>query len=190
MVVLFLEDLINFFNVGKSINAETLSETAELIVEQYWNYRPEHFKLCFKWAKMGRLGNGQVYDRVDGAVILKWISDFDLLLTQNIESENKSISEKIDSEKKIDYKKIIEENLQRIQEEKNKQKKYSSQNEHVEILNRLQHLWINQFERRFDKSEKITCGGIKSLRFHEHYCDLHAWLNYKTEKIIHNLICK
>lgn len=68
-------DLVEFFNVGKSMSEAQVVQTVNLILETYILYKPEDFALCFKKAKMGAFG--KVYDRIDGAVILEWLAAYD-----------------------------------------------------------------------------------------------------------------
>ena len=67
-MVKVLNDLIDFFNVGKSIGAVQVAQTVDLIIDEYYFFKPDDFKLCFNRAKKGLYG--KVYDRIDGAVIL------------------------------------------------------------------------------------------------------------------------
>ena len=70
-MVKVLNDLVDFFNVGKSIGAVQVAQTVDLIIDEYYFFKPDDFKLCFNRAKKGLYG--KVYDRIDGAVILEWL---------------------------------------------------------------------------------------------------------------------
>lgn len=72
VLTIILIDLIKFFNIGKSMNDVQLAQTIQLIQEEYWMLKPEDFKLCFNNAKKGMYG--QVYDRIDGQVIISWLN--------------------------------------------------------------------------------------------------------------------
>lgn len=63
-MVKVLNDLIDFFNVGKSIGAVQVAQTVDLIIDEYYFFKPDDFKLCFNRAKKGLYG--KVYDRIDG----------------------------------------------------------------------------------------------------------------------------
>jgi hypothetical protein len=71
ILTLKIDSLIKFFNVGKNMNATQIADTIMLILENYPRLRPEDIELCFKKAKSGQYG--QLYDRLDGQVILGWI---------------------------------------------------------------------------------------------------------------------
>ena len=74
-MVKVLNDLIDFFNVGKSIGAVQVAQTVDLIIDEYYFFKPDDFKLCFNRAKKGLYG--KVYDRIDGAVILEWLGRYE-----------------------------------------------------------------------------------------------------------------
>ena len=61
-------DLIKFYAVGKNIGAEQVKETSRLILQDFYFLKIEDFKLFFDRMKSGHYG--QVYDRMDGNVIL------------------------------------------------------------------------------------------------------------------------
>lgn len=67
-------DLVKFFNVGKTMTPEQIAQTAEFIIEDFYMLKIEDIKLCFNRAKKGEYG--QLYDRLDGQIILSWISKY------------------------------------------------------------------------------------------------------------------
>lgn len=71
ILTIIIVDVIKFFNVGKSMSDVQVGQTIELIQQEYWMLKPEDFKLCFNNAKKGMYG--QVYDRIDGQVIMSWL---------------------------------------------------------------------------------------------------------------------
>jgi hypothetical protein len=73
VLVLILNDAIDFFNVSNSMNANQILTTAEMILDNYGWLKIDDFKLCFNQAKRGICG--QVY-RMDGNVILSWIEQY------------------------------------------------------------------------------------------------------------------
>ena len=75
-MVKVLNDLVDFFNVGKSIGAVQVAQTVDLIIDEYYFFKPDDFKLCFNRAKKGLYG--KVYDRIDGAVILEWLGRYEI----------------------------------------------------------------------------------------------------------------
>lgn len=67
-------DVIEFFNVGKTMGQNQLVQTILLIVEDFYYFNVEDFKLCFSNAKRGKYG--KIYDRIDGNVIYEWLTNY------------------------------------------------------------------------------------------------------------------
>lgn len=67
-------DLIEFFNVGKTMGEVQVVSTIRLIVDDFYYLNVEDFKLCFNNAKRGRYG--KVYDRIDGNTIYEWLNKY------------------------------------------------------------------------------------------------------------------
>lgn len=74
ILVIILTDLIKFFNVGKTVGQDQLVQTIRLIIEDFYYFNIEDFKLCFNNAKRGRYG--KVYDRIDGNIIYEWLQKY------------------------------------------------------------------------------------------------------------------
>jgi hypothetical protein len=74
LIFFIVNDLVNFFNVGKTMDANQIQQTVELIREEYPHLTIEDFKLCFTNAKKGLYG--QLYDRIDGQIILGWLERY------------------------------------------------------------------------------------------------------------------
>lgn len=83
MLNILVVDAVLFFNVGKSMDADQVKQTVQLILEEYYYFKPEDFKLCFKKAMKGHYG--KVYDRIDGPVIFEWLNQHDFERTQIVE---------------------------------------------------------------------------------------------------------
>jgi hypothetical protein len=73
VMVIILSDLIDFFNVSNTMNANQVMNTIEIILDNYGYLKIDDFKLCFNQAKRGHFG--QVY-RMDGNIILSWIETY------------------------------------------------------------------------------------------------------------------
>lgn len=74
ILVIILTDLIKFFSIGKTMGQDQLVQTIRLIVEDFYYFNVEDFKLCFNNAKRGKYG--KVYDRIDGNVIYEWLQKY------------------------------------------------------------------------------------------------------------------
>lgn len=74
ILVLFIDDVINFFNVGKTMDENQVAITCDLVIEAFPYLKLEDLKLCFKNAML--LKYGKLYDRIDGAIIIGWLKEY------------------------------------------------------------------------------------------------------------------
>ena len=70
-LVRLMEDLVNYFNVPKSMNGHQMAQTAMMILEKYPENSLEFVALAFKKAKLGELAD--FHGRIDGEVIFGWL---------------------------------------------------------------------------------------------------------------------
>lgn len=97
ILVKILKNLIEFFNVGKSMNDSQLAETVKLILKDYYFLKLEDLKLCFDGMKAGKyIEGGKLFDRLDGQIIL--------LALQAYAEERITIAEQINHEKHKEFK--------------------------------------------------------------------------------------
>lgn len=121
ILTIILVDVIKFFNVGKSMSNVQVAQTIELIQQEYWMLKPEDFKLCFNNAKKGMYG--QIYDRIDGQLILSWIQKH---------IENRFLFSESESMRKHDKLKKETESMRQSQLETDKKKSQELQRIAVE----------------------------------------------------------
>jgi hypothetical protein len=74
LIYLMLDDFISFLNVGKTMDPRQVTQTANLILEDYCYLKIDDFKLFFSRAKKGVYGTS--YDRIDGQMILQWLAKY------------------------------------------------------------------------------------------------------------------
>lgn len=93
-----MNDVIDFLNVGMSMEGKQLLQTVELVLNDTLtkNLKPEDFKVCFENAKKGIYGEN--YNRIDGQVIFKWLYRY--CNDKADYAENISIKEHAEFEKK------------------------------------------------------------------------------------------
>lgn len=77
-MTLWITSFISFYSIGDNggMNAYQIADLIELIRELYPHYTQEDFKLFFNQAKKGFFEE-KVYGRIDGEVILRWLSIYD-----------------------------------------------------------------------------------------------------------------
>lgn len=86
--------LSNYLNIGKNIRPDQIQETAELLVSEYAHLSLEHFAEVFQRAKKGQWG--EIYDRLDGVVIARWLDKLlaEIRIQVETKNENQHLSEK------------------------------------------------------------------------------------------------
>ena len=67
-------DCVKFFNVGKSMNDLQLTETAKLILQEFYFLKIEDLRIFFQRFKTGHYG--QLFDRLDGQVIMVKLREY------------------------------------------------------------------------------------------------------------------
>lgn len=72
------------------MNDKQIAITTDLILERFWYLSVEEIKSCLRKAMM----NAQVYDRLDGNMIIGWIADYDAerdeeMVRLNVEEKNR-----------------------------------------------------------------------------------------------------
>lgn len=92
---LLINDLRLFFQVDNMISTDNIKALCPLIISEYPALSLEEITVCFAQAKKGYYG--EVYNRLDGQIILKWIKAYNaekvervLLKSQNNHSQSKS----------------------------------------------------------------------------------------------------
>jgi hypothetical protein len=65
-----------FFNIGRPMTEEQAIETAYLLLEKYPHESLEDFVIMFRNAKLGKYGDGKLYNRLDGMIIFGWMSEY------------------------------------------------------------------------------------------------------------------
>ncbi len=73
-VAVWITNLVEFFEVGKRMGENQILETAMLVMQDYYMLTLADINLVFTRAKKGEYG--QLYDRLDGAVILSWFRKY------------------------------------------------------------------------------------------------------------------
>lgn len=76
LMVKWITGFAKFYSVNGTMDAYQIAELINLILEEYPHYTQEDFKLFFKQAKKGYFEE-KVFGRVDGEIILRWLSIYD-----------------------------------------------------------------------------------------------------------------
>lgn len=73
LVVGMINEINGFYNVSNRMSAVQMAETAKIIVEEFYPLTVSDLKLFTKYAKMGTFGE---CFRMDGSVIMRWLTDY------------------------------------------------------------------------------------------------------------------
>ncbi len=73
-VAMWITNLVEFFSVGKRMGENQIIETASFIMQDYYMLTLADINLVFTRAKKGFYG--ELYDRLDGAIILGWFRKY------------------------------------------------------------------------------------------------------------------
>lgn len=72
---LMIIGVVKFFHTTDVMNGDQIEESAILIAYQFAGFTLEDVALCFHQAQRGFYG--KVYNRVDGAVLMEWLHDYE-----------------------------------------------------------------------------------------------------------------
>lgn len=93
-VQILILNLCEFFSVGKNMNNNQIKETARLLVKDYYYLKIDDLRLFFDKMKGGAYG--QLYDRLDGSVILNNLREYC--------EERISVAEELNHKKHVELK--------------------------------------------------------------------------------------
>ena len=74
ILVLLVNDALDFFNVPETMNDRQVAITVDLIIDTYPYMQTDDIALCFRRAMKGDYG--KVYNRIDGQIILGWLREY------------------------------------------------------------------------------------------------------------------
>lgn len=97
-----VSDALEFFNVTETMTDRQVAMTVDLIIEEYPYLKMDDLKLCFKNAM--KMKYGQIYNRIDGQVILGWLKAYNAERCEAAQtaSENEAKSH-LQHEKSVTY---------------------------------------------------------------------------------------
>ena len=74
VLVLIMNDMLDFFNAGNDMNDTQVALTVDLILEEYPYMQADDITLCFRNAMKGKYG--KLYNRIDGQIIMGWLREY------------------------------------------------------------------------------------------------------------------
>jgi hypothetical protein len=85
VLTLLIDDLLNFFSIGKSMGERQMAETVRMIIDDFYYLNFDDLKLCFNNAKKEKYG--KIYDRIDGNIIYSWVQKYSNERVETVYSE-------------------------------------------------------------------------------------------------------
>lgn len=76
VLVLILNDMLDFFNAGNDMNDTQVALTVDFILEEYPYMQADDITLCFRNAMKGKYG--KLYNRIDGQIIMGWLREYNI----------------------------------------------------------------------------------------------------------------
>lgn len=73
-LVLWIVNVQEFFNISAKMNDAQVTETAYMILDDFWALNLADVNLVFTNAKQGQYG--QLYGRIDGSIIYGWFQTY------------------------------------------------------------------------------------------------------------------
>lgn len=74
VLVIILNDMLDFFNAGDDMNDTQVALTVDFILEEYPYMQADDITLCFRNAMKGKYG--KLYNRIDGQIIMGWLREY------------------------------------------------------------------------------------------------------------------
>lgn len=151
------------FNIGKNMNAPQILDTAKVIAQEYYFMKASELKYVLNKAKTGHYG--QMYDRLDGPLILGWLNTYmheredtcaNYQETKNIEHK-KDNNEALENEKMQEIYKSLK-NSTKMKEEKKEEEKSERQR-----ANEMAQSWLKEFDE-LERKQNHTSGGIRFVK--------------------------
>lgn len=84
LLIIAINEVVQFINVSKNMNVEQVTLTAELVYDKYFYLTLPEIKHVFR----GAMAHNQLYDRLDGNIILGWLAEYDVRRTNNVIDRN------------------------------------------------------------------------------------------------------
>lgn len=150
-----LQKTAAFLNVGKTMNADQILITAELITEGYSNLNLSDFKLFFTNFRKGVYG--QLFDRLDGQIIITALARYKsdrmdkgegLSIDQHEKRKQAEKMEPYTAESATFFKAILSdiEKASEKRRESIEQRRIARNNDYKQSQTARQQRWLNQFE--------------------------------------------
>jgi hypothetical protein len=180
---LLVADLIESFNIGKTMNGMQAKFTAQAIKDDYYYLKLEEIKFVFSQAKKGKYG--VMYDRIDCAVICEWLEKYvtdreDILIQKNVEQAKEKAKE-VQNDWAGLSKQLKQMELSELRKEVVERAKKPREKTEEEIL--VQDIF-KEFETLYKDQSDIRPGDEagRFVRYNDQHLDIESFLRLKLEE--------
>lgn len=184
ILVTLMNEFLDFFNIGKNMSASQVTQTVDLLLENYIVLKPDHFALFFKRAKMGFYG--QVYDRMDGQIIIQWFEKFMEQYYYDIEyqrnNENMQYKKHLAETKEGDI--VMPEWFKIWVEDWKRKDNLTKVAENKPVLNQSEEqIYYSQLLREFDDlwRQQGSSSGLRLVKIGDRHYDSYEYLQYRLQ---------
>jgi hypothetical protein len=105
-----VESVASSLNVGKNMDVAQIHEASQLLLQEYWHYPIQYFKMAFDKFKMNKYPEITVFDSFHVQIIFQILERFD--------TELKNTTDKTNRKTLKDKKEVIDEQIKKLEEKK------------------------------------------------------------------------
>lgn len=178
LVADLIADVVEFLNVGKTMNPVQIAETTKMVEIYFPHLNPADLKLCFNAMKLGRYG--KFYDRIDGQVFLQAIEEYNqerMNVIESINNDNHKELKKNGFQTSSYHPKVIQALKDAIGEKKHLWGKEELGK--IETKADIGQKWLRQFDNLFLKYGKVT-GNVRFLILGNSRFSIETFVERKT----------
>jgi hypothetical protein len=179
-----ITDLVDAFNVGKTMSDAQIDNCTLLILEDYWHLKLADFQVFCKEAKKGRYG--KLYDFIDSHVIIGWLSIYDQERTAMAQFRNEKAAaehKKSAAETPILRELTSGEKAMIYERMKNPPvKPLPPLKPNTDPMYAMHQRWIAQFEKLH--AENPAPGKGRFIKRFGRHMDINAWLEHKQKQYL------
>lgn len=202
VLVVMVGELANAFNIGKNMSAAQVTDCALMILNDYPQLKIDDVALCFTKAKKGEYG--QIYDRLDSAVVFGWLNRFmadkdeqieyywqhQQRVIKPIEQQPLLIAgpeiKELKNEEVLNHIRSIKKKVIEIQIKNNTAKRFSSTPPEINPMQWVHNLWISKFKKMNEDqfwADKIPMGS-RFILYRGKHIDLIEFIEYKNRQLL------
>ena len=183
LVVDMLVKFIQFINVGKTMNADQVAETVQMIEGYFPHLNLADLKLFFNQMKLGYYG--KFYDRIDGMVILENLEQYNqerMNVVESINTLNHTQLKKDSFQTSLYHPDVVKAMKEAVSE------KSSFNIEKTEILISKEQVsmcyitqrWLKQFDNLYKKFG-VSSRSVRIIRFGDQLFSLEEFIEIKIK---------